>query len=165
MKKHKQRIKKISIIMLFFSLGLGLMFSVNAFNQRDLIVYESAVEKRYISVYTDIDCGYCRRFHQEIPSLNESGVTVRYIPFPRAGLNSNSYDKFVSVYCSRDKQQALSLAKSGVSLPKKNCSNAVKRLYQQGVKKGIRLTPTIVTDDGDVILGYKTAQQLVDILN
>ncbi len=127
----------------------------------ELIVFTAANAKRYITVFTDIDCRYCRRFHQEVPALNAAGLEIRYAAFPRSGVDTASYDKYVTVWCSDDPQQAMTQAKGGVTLAPQTCSNPVADQYQVGVKGGIRGTPTLVVDDGTVIGGYLPAEQLL----
>jgi thiol:disulfide interchange protein DsbC len=116
--------------------------------------------KARIAVFTDIDCGYCRKLHREIPALNEMGVEVSYLAYPRAGVGSGSYGKYVSAWCADDKLEAMTAAKNGKSLPNKSCKNPVQDQYMLGQSIGISGTPAIVLEDGRLIPGYMEAEKL-----
>jgi len=113
-----------------------------------------------IAVFTDIDCGYCRKLHKEVPRMNELGIEVSYLAYPRAGVGSDSYNKFVSAWCSDDKLGALTLAKNGRSIPSKNCKNPVSDQFQLGQVLGVTGTPAIVLEDGTLVPGYLSADKL-----
>jgi len=117
-------------------------------------------EKAHITVFTDIDCGYCRKLHQEVPRMNELGITVSYLAFPRAGVGSSSYDKLVSVWCAEDKQEAMTQAKAGRSVESKKCENPVASEYNLGNALGVTGTPALVLNDGTLVPGYVPAEQL-----
>lgn len=131
-------------------------------NRKDNIIYSPKDgTKKSISVYTDVDCGYCRKFHQEIPRLNAMGIEVRYLAFPRAGVGSPSYQKIASAWCSADKQDALNKLKNRESIPTNVCeNNPVAKQYELGQQMGVTGTPSLVLDDGTVIPGYMPADQL-----
>lgn len=126
-----------------------------------MIVYGPKDAKRHITVFTDIDCGYCRKLHLELPELVEAGVQVRYLAFPRAGVGSESHKKYVSVWCNDDPKTALTSAKSGSSVPAASCENPVAETYQLGQKVGVEGTPTIIFDDGTMTPGYLPSAQLI----
>ncbi len=134
---------------------------VNSTPSSDMVVFAAADPKRHVTVFTDIDCGYCRRFHQEVPQLTAAGMEVRYMAFPRAGVESESYNKIVNVWCSDDQQKAMTDAKNGVKLPAASCTNPVSDQYRQGVQAGINGTPTLMLDDGTMIGGYVPADELL----
>ncbi len=134
---------------------------VNSTPPSDMVVFAATDPKRHITVFTDIDCGYCRRFHQGVPQLTAAGMEVRYMAFPRAGVESESYNKIVNVWCSDNQQKAMTEAKNGVKLPVASCTNPVADQYRQGVQAGINGTPTLVLDDGTVIGGYVPADELL----
>ncbi len=127
----------------------------------EMIVYESAGKSRQITVFTDIDCSQCRKLHTQIPTLNASGVDVRYVAFPLGGIGSAVFNKFVSVYCANDPKKALTDAKMGLRQEPADCSNPVEKNYALGKKLGVKGTPTIVFDDGTVISGYMSARKLL----
>ncbi len=126
-----------------------------------MIVFGPAEPKRYITVFTDIDCSYCRKLHNEVPELNKAGVQVRYLAFPRAGVGSDSHKKYESVWCNEDQQMALTSAKSGKSVPSASCTNPIEETYKLGREVGVRGTPTIIFDDGTVAPGYVPAEDLI----
>lgn len=118
--------------------------------------------KQHVTVFTDIDCGYCRKLHEEIDQYNELGIGVSYVFFPRGGLDSNSYDKAVNVWCAADQQQALSNAKSGGAIEPKMCENPIKSQFNLGIQAGVHKvgTPSIVLEDGTLVRGYLPPKNL-----
>ncbi len=118
--------------------------------------------KNVVYVYTDIDCTYCRKMHTEVPALNKAGIAVRYLAFPRAGIPSESYDKFVSVWCAADQQTALTQAKAGAKLNTATCENPVKAHYDMGASMNVRGTPSIMLENGQEIGGYVPAERLIE---
>jgi len=126
-----------------------------------MIVYGPQDAKRHITVFTDIDCSYCQKLHREVPQLNDAGVQVRYLAFPRAGIGSTSHKKYVSVWCNDDQQSSLTAAKSGQSVPTATCDNPVGESYNLGRQVGVRGTPTIILDDGTVTPGYVQYTELI----
>jgi len=129
-----------------------------------MIVYGPENPKRYITIFTDIDCGYCQKLHREIPQLTEAGIQVRYLAYPRAGIPSASYDKYVSVWCSDDQQAALTAAKSGQSVPSTVCENPISESFNLGREVGVRGTPTMIFDDGTIVPGYVQYEDLIQRL-
>jgi thiol:disulfide interchange protein DsbC len=112
-------------------------------------------------VFTDIDCGYCRKMHQEVGKLNAAGITVKYLAFPRTGLNSESFGKAVSVWCADDPKAALTAAKLGQGLQAKTCKNPVATQYELGQSMGVHGTPAVFTANGEEIGGYIPAGELI----
>ncbi|GMM69167.1 bifunctional protein-disulfide isomerase/oxidoreductase DsbC [Alteromonas sp. MTD1] len=129
------------------------------------IVFKAKEEKHVISVFTDITCGYCRKFHNEIDELNEKGITVQYLAFPRSGLNSPNYNDMVSVWCAENPQQALTDAKAGDDVAAASCTNKVAEQYMLGQKLGVNGTPNIILPDGSLIPGYQPAALLSQALD
>lgn len=110
----------------------------------------------HITVFTDIDCGFCRKLHQEVEAYNDLGIGVSYLFFPRAGLNTDSHQKAVNVWCASDQQKAMTQAKNGEMLPPLMCPNPIENQYQLGISAGIHKigTPTVVFSDGSLLPGY-----------
>ena len=113
-----------------------------------------------LTVFTDIDCGYCRKLHEQVPQYNEEGISIRYMAFPRAGIGSRSYEKAVTVWCSDDQQQAMTEAKAGMEMAPIQCENPVAEQYQLGMTLGVSGTPALLTPDGQLIPGYVPPAQL-----
>ncbi len=126
-----------------------------------MIVFGPKDAKRHITVFTDIDCGYCRKLHNEVGELNDAGVQVRYLAFPRAGVGSNSFNKYVSVWCNSDQQTALTDAKNGIAPSAATCENPISETYNLGQQVGVSGTPTIIFDDGTLTPGYLPAAELM----
>lgn len=118
-----------------------------------------------VSVFTDIDCGYCRKLHKEIEDYEKEGIRVRYLFYPRAGEKSASYDKAVSVWCADDRNQAMTDAKFGKDVAQKTCDNPVKAHMALGEQLGVRGTPALVLDNGEMVPGYVPAKRLAAMLN
>jgi thiol:disulfide interchange protein DsbC len=135
-------------------------------DESTLIVFSSNGEvKHRLLVFTDIDCGYCRRLHSEIEQLQENGVEVRYAAFPRAGVGSDSYSKYVSVYCAKDQNATMTLAKQGETPELATCDNPVADQYQLGQKLGITGTPTLIFENGEMQPGYAPWKELLKRMN
>jgi thiol:disulfide interchange protein DsbC len=110
-----------------------------------MIVFKPKIQKHFIYVFTDIDCGYCRKLHSQIEDYLREGIEVRYLFFPRAGKDSDSYHKAVTVWCAKDRNAALTSAKKGENLPQKSCKNPIDehtRVRQFAPKIGPFLTST-----------------------
>lgn len=125
------------------------------------IVYPASQPKHVITVFTDIDCGYCRRLHQQMAEYNNAGITVEYLFFPRAGIGSESYDKAVSVWCASDRNAALTKAKNGEAVENKTCPNPIASQFDLGHKVGVSGTPAVIAEDGTQIGGYLTPEQMI----
>ncbi len=126
-------------------------------NHGDRIVFAAPNAKYTISVFTDIECGYCRKLHQDIAELNRNGITVEYLAFPRMGLGSKDYTDMISVWCAADRRQALTNAKRGGSVPARNCTNPVAMQYALGQQLGVNGTPAIFAPDGTQLGGVPAA--------
>ncbi len=129
--------------------------------EESMIVYKAPNEKHSITVFTDISCGYCRKLHRELDDLLDAGITVKYLAFPRGGLQGSGYADLMNVWCARDQQEALTEAKSGTSTKVvAGCSAPVAEHYQLGQSFGISGTPAIILEDGTMIPGYQPAAAL-----
>jgi thiol:disulfide interchange protein DsbC len=128
--------------------------------EQDMIIFSPKKPKYTVTVFTDIDCGYCRVLHKDMKGYEEQGIAIRYLFFPRAGLNSESARKADAVWCAKDRRDALTRAKQGESLPPGKCKTPVAAHYQAGVDIGVRGTPAIVTQDGRMIPGYQPPAEL-----
>jgi thiol:disulfide interchange protein DsbC len=131
----------------------------------NMVVFKPKMGSHVAYVFTDIDCGYCRKLHSEIDSYMKEGIEIRYLFFPRSGPDTDSYYKAVSVWCSKDRNDAFTKSKKGENLPRKDCDNPVDEHLALGSAMGANGTPMIVTDKGAVLPGYVPAAQLAKILN
>jgi thiol:disulfide interchange protein DsbC len=122
--------------------------------------------KAIIHVFTDVDCGYCRKLHGEIAQINQLGIEVRYLAFPRSGENTATARKLDNVWCAKDRQSAMTLSKQGKPVPEasKLCKSPVSKQYELGVELGVRGTPAIFAPDGSQIGGYMAPQALAKAL-
>lgn len=107
-----------------------------------------------ITVFTDVDCGYCRRLHEQVDAYNEAGIQVNYAAFPRAGTGSETFRKMVSVWCADDPHAAMDLAKAGGTPEPAECDAPVAAQYRLGQSLGVTGTPALLTSGGDLIPGY-----------
>jgi len=137
--------------------------ALSAVSDDDMITFSPKGEtKASLYVFTDVDCGYCQKLHQEVPRLNQLGIAVHYLAYPRAGVGPQSptYSKMVSAWCADDRQAAMDILKQGGNVPTKTCANPVAEQYRLGAQLGVTGTPAIVTESGRLIPGYKPADQL-----
>ena len=118
-----------------------------------------------VYVFTDITCGYCQRFHRDMAELNDRGVTVRYLAFPRAGAGSDAFRDMESVWCATDRNAAMTRAKLGNSVAAAQCDNPVQRQYELGQALGVRGTPAIYLENGQELPGYVPPDTLLEALN
>ena len=130
----------------------------------NMIVYKPKIAKYTVSIFTDIDCGYCRKLHSELDQYLAQGITIQYLFFPRAGKDSDSYNKAVSVWCAGDRNAALTAAKKDQNVPSKTCDNPVDEHMQLAADFDVKGTPMIISENGNVYPGYLPANQLVAAL-
>jgi len=158
-----------------FSVGIGGIVNL-AEQQRDLnrkqliaevdrkkmIIFSPEGETRAsITVFTDVDCFYCQKLHKEVPAMNQAGIEVRYVAYPRAGLGSESYRKIASAWCADNPQQAMTQLKNRQPIPENVCpGNPVADQYMLGNQVGVRGTPALVLEDGRMVPGYVSAEEL-----
>ena len=139
--------------------------AIGELGENKMIVFPAKSPKHEITVFTDIDCTYCRKLHREIKDYNGKGITVRYVMYPRSGINTPSYDKAVAVWCEDNQQDALTRAKAGEELTgSTDCDNPVKEHLKLGQVMGLRGTPAIVMADGEMLPGYVPADKLAAAL-
>jgi thiol:disulfide interchange protein DsbC len=143
------------------------MALINEVPESQMLIFSPANPKYTITVFTDVDCGYCRKLHSEMAELNKLGVRVRYMFYPRTGPNTESWRKAEVVWCSPNRNDALTRAKLGAELDlTKTCgATPVAREYALGQTIGVRGTPAIVTENGDYIAGYMPPRELVQQIN
>lgn len=138
---------------------------IAAVKPADMIIFAPQNPKATITVFTDVDCGYCRKLHNEVAELNELGIAVHYLAFPRAGLGSPSFRKIASAWCATDRGAALTSLKNGEEIPENVCAdNPVAAQILLGDKVGVNGTPAIVLKDGTLVPGYRPAKELAKLL-
>lgn len=125
------------------------------------IPYPAREPRWAITVFTDVDCVHCQRLHSEVHELNKAGVSVRYMAYPRAGLESSSYSDMVSAWCAADRRTALTRLKRGKPIPVQVCNNAVAEQYDLAKQLGLTGTPGIVTESGKLIIGFESVELLL----
>ncbi len=139
---------------------------INAVPKAEMIIFKAPMQKYVINIFTDIDCGYCRKLHSEIDQYLAEGITVQYLFFPRAGKGSSSYKKAIAVWCADDRNAALTAAKSNNNPPPmKSCDNPVDKHLALGEKLDVRGTPMMITPQGTVFPGYMPAKKLAAALS
>lgn len=134
-------------------------------DEKDMIVFKPAKVRHTITVFTDVECGYCRKLHSEIAQLNDRGVQVRYLAYPRAGPGTEDWAKMEAVWCSIDRKKAITEAKAGKVVKAAQCSTPIAKQYKLGEQLGVRGTPAIFTDTGEYIGGYLAPDQMVSKLD
>ena len=137
-----------------------------ALTEDDFITFKSDNEKHRVIIFTDVDCGYCRKFHNEINDFNDLGITVNYVAFPRSGLASDSYNKIVTAWCSTDAKDTLTKMKQGIDVQLSMCQDhPVEKHFLLGQKIGITGTPAIIKSNGELLPGYLPPEELITRLN
>ncbi|SDY62375.1 thiol:disulfide interchange protein DsbC [Lysobacter sp. yr284] len=130
------------------------------------IVFAPPNPKHTVTIFTDVECGYCRKLHSEIAEYNRQGIAVEYLAFPRMGIGSEDYKKMVSVWCAADRRKALTEAKSDHgAVSSKQCKNTVEQQYEVGQRAGLTGTPMILNVDGVQLGGYVPPAQLREALD
>ena len=138
---------------------------IDTVSEDDMIIFEPKKTRHTITVFTDIDCGYCRKLHSEIQDYLDAGIRVRYMFFPRAGVGSDSYKKAVAVWCADDRKAALTAAKNNKPIEMKTCDNPLAEHMELVDKLGARGTPFIVLENGQTQPGYLPARQMSRVLD
>lgn len=136
---------------------------MESLDKGDMIVFSPEGEPRaHITVFTDVTCFYCQKLHLEVPELNKRGVEVRYLAYPRAGTDSDGYRKLASAWCADNPQDALTRLKQKESVQENVCTpNPIAEQYRLGQEVGVRGTPAIITQAGQMIPGYQSADELM----
>ena len=133
--------------------------------ENEMLVYSPKDPKYTITVFTDIDCGYCRRLHSQMAEYNRLGIRVRYLFFPRSGPDTESWHKAEAVWCSSNRNEALTRAKNGETLKSPKCpADIIKRDYELGNKLNVTGTPAIFLSSGEMLAGYAPPGELVQYL-
>jgi thiol:disulfide interchange protein DsbC len=140
------------------------MALIGAVPESEMVIFSPPNPKYTITVFTDVDCQYCRKLHSDMAELNRLGIRVRYLFYPRSGPDTESWHKAEAVWCSANRNDALTKAKAGaaVDLSKASCPTPVKREYDLGQAVGVRGTPAILTDNGEFIPGYMPPRELLE---
>ena len=138
--------------------------TINAIPQAETVVFPAVGEtKSHITVFTDTTCPYCQKLHAEVPELNKMGVEVRYVAFPRQGLDSPGDQQLQAVWCSKDRKGSLEKLMSNKDVEAPKCANPVSKQFALGQSIGVNGTPAIVLADGQVIPGYQPAAQVAKL--
>ena len=127
----------------------------------DMLVYKAKNEKHVVTIFTDVDCGYCRKLHNEMAGYNNLGITVRYLAFPRKGVPSQNADEMQAVWCAKDPLQAMTDAKSGKNIKAASCKVDIAKQYHLGQSFGVNGTPAIVLSNGVMVPGYQPPEDLL----
>ncbi len=137
-------------------------------SEKDTInfVPEKAKPSHTITVFTDVDCPYCHQMHQMVPKLLEAGIAVRYVMYPRAGIDSPSYQKTVHAWCQRANKAELDQLMKGGAAPAKlmTCAHPIKQQFELANELGLQGTPSIILADGRLIPGLAPFDELVRVV-
>lgn len=138
---------------------------MSSVSQDELIVYTPETVRHSVSVFTDIDCTFCRRLHSQLDEYMDEGIEIRYFLYPRNGPTSESWVKAQNVWCADNRNEALTLAKLDKSFPMHECdSSMIGSHYAIGQDVGLRGTPAIVLEDGTLFSGYLPPKQLSEAI-
>jgi thiol:disulfide interchange protein DsbC len=130
--------------------------------EAEMIVFAPREPKYFVTVFTDIDCGFCQRMHSQIADYNRLGIAVRYLLYPRSGPKSDSWEKAERVWCAADRKDALTRAKKGEAIKSPKCpAGVIQRDYDLGHEVALRGTPAIVLPSGEMLPGYAPPADLL----
>lgn len=136
--------------------------ALKAVDKKDMIIYPATgATKAVLYAFTDADCGYCRKMHEEMSDINASGIEVRYLAWPRS---QETIPKMEAIWCSEDRNAAMNQAKMGADVQAPACSNPVQQQVALGAALGVRGTPAVFTESGEQIGGYLPVAQLSQTL-
>lgn len=133
---------------------------INKLDEETMVIYKAPNEKHVVTIFTDVDCGFCQKLHKERQSYLDLGITLRYLAFPRAGLDSASADKLRGIWCSDNPQKAMTEAKLQSKYREGSCKTPFKQHMALVRKFGLQGTPGIILENGDLIGGYLPAEIL-----
>ena len=143
----------------------GLLMTHLKALEKEMIVYKAPQEKHVITVFTDITCGYCHKLHEEMKDYNALGITVRYLAFPRQGVQSQAEQDMKAIWCAKDRNKAFDDAMGGKGVQAATCDIDIANHYALGVQFGINGTPAIVLNDGYVVPGYQGPKEMKAFLD
>jgi thiol:disulfide interchange protein DsbC len=131
----------------------------------DTIIFSPKNPRYTVTVFTDVDCQYCRKLHAQIAEYNRRGIRVRYVFYPRSGPGTDSWRKAEAVWCSADRVEALTRAKLGAAMPRSTlCKTHVAQSFEAGNALGMQGTPGIFSERGEYISGYLSPDDLLNRL-
>ncbi len=139
--------------------------ALNEVGEDQMVVFGPEDAEYTVTVFTDIDCGFCRRLHGDMAGYNEKGIRIRYLFYPRAGIGSESYKKAVSVWCADDRKEAMTQAKAGQPVASKTCDNPVDEHYALGQAMRLQGTPALILESGEIVPGYVPPDKLRQALD
>lgn len=132
---------------------------------KEMIVYKAAKQQHVITVFTDITCGYCHKLHEQMADYNALGITVRYLAFPREGLNGQVEKQMKSIWCAADRNKAFDEAMKGNAVSPIACDIKLDEQYKLGILYGIQGTPAMLLENGMMIPGYQGPKELKQVLD
>jgi thiol:disulfide interchange protein DsbC len=138
---------------------------IDGLDEKDMIIFEPDEVEHTLTVFTDIDCVYCRKMHSQIEQYQDLGIRIRYMAYPRGGIGSESYDDAVTVWCHDDRLDAMTRAKDGEELDAKTCNNPVEAEFNIGRQLGVQGTPALFLESGQMLPGYVPPERLKTILD
>ena len=139
--------------------------AMNAMDEDSMIIFGDKSLKHTVTVFTDIDCVYCRKLHNEMKKYNDLGIRIRYMAYPRAGIGSPSFKKIEDVWCSKDRKKAMTRAKNGQPVKSIKCNSPVKTHLSLVYMMDINGTPALILENGQIVPGYIPAARLAEALN
>ncbi|MGX9459983.1 bifunctional protein-disulfide isomerase/oxidoreductase DsbC [Shewanella sp. A14] len=129
--------------------------------ESEMLVYKAKNEKHVVTVFTDVDCGYCRKLHNQMAGYNDLGITIRYLAYPRAGIPSANADEMQAVWCAKDPLKAMTDAKNGLNVKAASCNIDISAQYKLGTSFGINGTPALILENGVMVPGYQAPADLL----
>lgn len=141
-----------------------LMGKLNSL-EKDMIIYKAPQEKHVVTVFTDITCGYCHKLHEDMKDYNSLGITVRYLAFPRQGLNSKAADDMKAIWCAKDRAKEFDSSMTGGKVEAATCNINIAEQFTLGQQFGVTGTPAVILEDGTLIPGYQGPKEMKEMLD
>ena len=119
--------------------------------------------KRKLVVFSDPNCGYCKRFERDLQKIDN--VTLYHLMYPVLGEDSRVKSR--NIACAKDKAKTWNdWMLQGITPPTVACDNHnIDAIVEFGKKNRINGTPTMFVADGTRVPGAIDAAQIEALLN
>lgn len=144
--------------------GVARVDLIKKIKSDEYIEFAPEKTEHVIYVFTDITCAFCQKLQRDIELIKGKGIAVRYLAFPRDGINTPTAKNMESVWCADNRQNAFAAAMVGLGVTEATCKNPVNQHFELGQAMGVRGTPAIFTTDGRYLPGYLPPDELLSAI-
>jgi thiol:disulfide interchange protein DsbC len=120
-----------------------------------------------IIVFDDPECAFCKKIHAEMKAVvSQRDDIAFYIKmFPLTRIHPKAYEKAKAIICEKS-LKLLEDSLDGKEIPAPQCeTDQVDKNLALGPTVFVKSTPTLIMPDGSVIPGFKTAEQIIQLLD